>query len=46
MFFDLLATGIESRDPQAVLLFTGPIIDSVGSDPRMIAIRQRMGLDP
>ena len=45
-FFDALESGIENRDPQAVMIFNTTIIDSLRSEPRMIAIRQRMGLPP
>ena len=45
-FFEALEAGFDSRDPQVVLVFISPIINPVRSDPRMIAIRQRMGLDP
>jgi len=45
-FFEVLEAGLDSRDPEAVLVFMSPMVDSLDSDPRMIAIRQRMGLDP
>jgi len=45
-FFEALEASIDSRDAQAALVFISPMINSIGSDPRMIAIRQRIGLDP
>ena len=45
-FFEALDASIESRDPQVVLVFISPIIDAIGSEPRMMAIRQRIGLPP
>jgi len=45
-FFAALDASIERRDLRFVLVFLSPLVKSLGSDPRMMAIRQRMGLDP
>ena len=45
-FFKALDAGIENRAPRAVLVFISPMIDSLGSEPRLAAIRQRIGLPP
>jgi len=45
-FCAALEAGIGRRDPQAALFFISPMLGSISSDPRMIDIRQRMGLDP
>ena len=45
-FFEALEAAFDSRDPQAVLVFINPMFDSIASEPRMIAIRKRIGLPP
>jgi hypothetical protein len=45
-FFEALEASFDSRDAQAILVFISPMYESIGSEPRMIAIRQRIGLPP
>ena len=45
-FFDELEARVESRGTSVLPVLNSPLLDSIRSDPRMIAVRERMGLPP
>ncbi len=45
-FFDALEAWVESRDRPVLAVIDNPLVHPLRSDPRMIAVRARMGLPP
>ena len=45
-FFDALEAWVESSDRPVLAVIDNPLVHPLRSDPRMIAVRERMGLSP
>ena len=45
-FFDALEAWVESRDRPLTTVVSGPLVNALRTDPRMIAVRERIGLPP
>ncbi len=45
-FFDAVEVWVESRERPIVTVLDSPLLNPLRSDPRMVAVRERMGLPP
>ena len=45
-FFDALEAWVESRDRPLTTVVSGPLVNALRTDSRMIAVRERIGLPP